>query len=89
MAFLLHLKDDWGIHVFLFVLSSTRAKVLNSPTLNFTFPHTSKCFLSNGIRNMHILASCLELQALRFGYVILSKNVILEVFNLSKKDKKN
>uniref|UniRef100_A0A4W5LGJ4 Somatolactin alpha n=1 Tax=Hucho hucho TaxID=62062 RepID=A0A4W5LGJ4_9TELE len=28
----------------------------------FTFPQTSKCFLSNGTKNMHILASGPELQ---------------------------
>uniref|UniRef100_A0A4W5P2B6 VWFA domain-containing protein n=1 Tax=Hucho hucho TaxID=62062 RepID=A0A4W5P2B6_9TELE len=42
--------------------------------INFTFPQTSKCFLSNGIKNMHILASGPKLQAVRFGYVILSEN---------------
>ena len=41
--------------------------------IHFTFPQTSKCFLSNGIKNMHILASGPELQAVRFGYVILGK----------------
>ena len=35
--------------------------------IQFTFPQTSKCFFSNGIKNMHILASGLELQAVRFG----------------------
>ena len=39
--------------------------------LHFSFPQTSMCFLSNGIKNMHILASGPELQAVRFGYVIL------------------
>ena len=33
------------------------------------------CFLSNSINNMHILASGSELQAVRFGYVILGENV--------------
>jgi hypothetical protein len=42
--------------------------------LHFTFRQISKCFLSNGIKNMHILASGPELQADIFGYVILGKN---------------
>ena len=50
----------------LFGLSFTRSNVLFS-YINFTFPQTSKCFLSNGINNMYILASSPELQALRFG----------------------
>ena len=37
----------------------------------FTFPQTSKCFLSNGTKNMHILASGPELPAVRFEFVIL------------------
>ena len=41
--------------------------------INFTFPQTSKCFLSNGIKNMHILASGPELQTVIFGYVILGE----------------
>jgi hypothetical protein len=40
----------------------------------FTFPQFSKCFLSNGTNSMHILYSGLDLQAVRFGYVILGKN---------------
>jgi hypothetical protein len=42
--------------------------------IQFTFPQTSKFFLSNGTKNMHILASGPELQAVRFGYVILGEN---------------
>jgi hypothetical protein len=38
--------------------------------IQFIFPQTSKCFLSNGTKNMHILASGPEIQAVRFGYVI-------------------
>ena len=41
----------------------------------FTFPQNSKCFLPNGTKNMHILASGPELQAVRFEYVILSKDL--------------
>ena len=41
----------------------------------FTFPQTSKCFLSNGTKNMHILASGPELQAVRFEYVISGENL--------------
>ena len=51
----------------------------------FTFPQTSKCFLSNGTTNMHIFASGPELQAVRFGYVILGENVkknICQILNL-------
>ena len=54
----------------------------------FTFPWPSKCFLSNGTKNMHIRASGPELQAVRFGYVILGKNwkkganPILYTFNI-------
>jgi hypothetical protein len=44
------------------------------PYIPFTFPHTSKCFLSYSTKNMHILASGPELQAGRFGYVILGEN---------------
>ena len=42
--------------------------------IHFTFPQTSKCFLSNGINNMHILVSGSDLQAVRFGYVIIGEN---------------
>ena len=62
---------------FFFVLYFTRSNVLYSPTLfsyiSFTFPQTSKCFLSNGTKNMHFLASGPKLQAVRFGYVILGE----------------
>jgi hypothetical protein len=58
-------------HVFFIVLSFTRSNVLFS-YINLTFPQTSKCFLSNGIKN--ILASGPELQVVRFGYVILDKH---------------
>ena len=44
------------------------------PYINFTFPQSSTCFLSNGIKNIHILASGPELQAVRFGYIILGEN---------------
>jgi hypothetical protein len=39
----------------------------------FTFPQHSKCFLSNGTKNMHSLASGPELQAVRFQYAILGE----------------
>uniref|UniRef100_UPI001C37CE96 hypothetical protein n=1 Tax=Edwardsiella tarda TaxID=636 RepID=UPI001C37CE96 len=35
----------------------------------FADSETSECFLSNEIKNMHILGSEPELQAVRFGYV--------------------
>ena len=41
----------------------------------FAFPQTTKCLLSNGTKTMHILASGPELQAVRFGYVILGENL--------------
>jgi hypothetical protein len=69
MAFLLHFKDDGTkkyVFFFFVVLSFTRPFVLYSPT--FTFPQTSKCFLSNGANNPHILASGPELKAVRFSY---------------------
>ena len=40
----------------------------------YTFPQTSKCFHSNGTKNMHILALGPELQAVRFRYVIFGEN---------------
>jgi hypothetical protein len=42
--------------------------------IHFTFPQTPKSFLSNPIKNMHILASGSELKAVRFGYDILGEN---------------
>jgi hypothetical protein len=50
-----------------FSLSFTRSDVLFS-YINFTFPQTSKC--------LQEYASGSELQVVRFGYVILGKNVI-------------
>ena len=41
----------------------------------FTFPQSSKCFLSNGVKNMNILASGPELQTVRFRYVILGEHL--------------
>ena len=41
--------------------------------IQFTFKHTSECFLSNGNKNMHILGSEPELQAVRFGYIFRRK----------------
>ena len=58
-----------------YVLSFTRSNVLYSPTLISHWAQTSNCFLSYGINNMHILASGPEIQAVRFGYVILGKNL--------------
>jgi hypothetical protein len=42
--------------------------------VQFTFPQTSKYFLSNGTNKIHGLASGPELQAVRFGYFILCEN---------------
>jgi hypothetical protein len=72
MAFLLHFKDNgtkkngW----FFFVLSFTRSIVLYSPTF---LSHLHK-LQSVSFQKMHILASGPELQAVRFGYVILGEN---------------
>ena len=69
--FLLHFKDGGRKKVIIFfVFSSTRYVVFYSPTFNLHFHKLQKCFLSNGTKNMHILASGPELQAVRFGYVI-------------------
>ena len=69
MAFILHFKDDGTKKdktvVFFFVLYS--------PTFLSHF-HKRQCFLSNGTKNMHNLASGAERQAVRFGYVILGEN---------------
>ena len=56
-----------------FFVSFTKSNVIFA-YIHFTFPQTSKCFLSNGIMNMHILASGPELQAVKCGYVILGEN---------------
>jgi hypothetical protein len=76
MAFLLHFKDDviQKEHVFYFVLSLTKCVIFSY--MNFTFPQTSTCFLSNGIKNMLILASGPDLQAVRFWYDILGEKVL-------------
>jgi hypothetical protein len=80
MAFLLHFKDDdvkkkykrkVGFFLCIFFY---QIYCVTFSYIPFTFPQTSKCFLSNGINNMHILASGPELQAVRFGYVILGEN---------------
>ena len=71
VTFLLHFKDGGKkTMVSFFVFSSTRSIVLYSPYIQFTFPQTPKCLLSNGTNNMYIFASGPELQAVRFGYVI-------------------
>ena len=68
MAFLLHVKYDGKLYHFFEIYCVIFSYV------PFTFPQTAKCFLSNGTNNMHILASGPELQAVRFGYVILGEN---------------
>ena len=74
LAFLLHFKDDGTKKniFFPFVLSFTRSIVLYSHTLISHFHKLQS--VSNGIKNMHIPASGPELQAVRFGYVILGGN---------------
>jgi nucleoside recognition membrane protein YjiH len=76
MAFLLHFKDDGKktykttVVFFLCILFQQIYCVIFS-YIPFTCPLTSTCFLS---KNMRILASCPELQAVRFGFVILGEN---------------
>jgi hypothetical protein len=70
MAFLLHFKTD-GTILKMYILPDL---MCYSPTLISHFHKLEKCFLSNGINNMHILASGPELQAIRFGYVISGKS---------------
>ena len=81
MAFLLHFKDEMEekkykrmFDVVLRIILYQIYCVIFS-YIPFTFPHTPKCFLSNGTNNMLILASGPELQAVRFGYVIFGKNL--------------
>ena len=54
------------MYVFFIILS--KPDLLLFSYIQFTFTQTSECFLSNGIKNMHILGSVPELQAVRFGY---------------------
>jgi hypothetical protein len=78
MAFLLHFKDDGTKKIkktfFFLCIIFYQIECVIFSYIPFTFPQTSKCFLSNGTKKMHILASGPELQAVRFGYVILDKN---------------
>ena len=79
MAFLLHFKDDGTkkykqIVFFFFVSSFTRSIVLYSPTFLSHFNKLQSVSFQNGTTNMHILALGPELQAVRFGYVILGEN---------------
>ena len=72
MTFLLHFKDCGRRKTFVFFLCIFFHQIycVIFSCIQFTFPQTSKCFLSNGAKNMHILASGLELHAVRFVYVI-------------------
>ena len=74
MAFLLHFKDDGKKkkkNFFFFVLSN----VLYPPTFisHFTFPQTSKCFLSNGIRICKSLLQVLTYRQLDLGMSFQAK----------------
>jgi hypothetical protein len=72
VTFLLHFKDCGKKNTgwcFLCIFFYQIYYVIFS-YIQFTFPQTSKCFLSNGTKNMHILASGPDLWAVRFGYVI-------------------
>jgi hypothetical protein len=76
MTFPLHFKDGGRkrlVGFFLCILFYQIYCVIFS-YIQFTFPQTPKYFISNGTKNMHILASGPELQAVRFGYVILGEN---------------
>ena len=78
MAYLLHFKDDGTKNKiktvgFFIVLSFTRSNVLYYPTFLSHF-HIRQSVSFDGTTNMHILASGPELQAVRFGYVILGEN---------------
>ena len=71
MAFLLHFKDGTkkiqNIFFFLLCIIFYQIYCVISSYIPFTFSQPSKCFLSNGTKNMHILTSGPELQAVRFG----------------------
>ena len=77
MAFLLHFKDDLKIKNKKFISLYYLLPDLMCYILlhSFHISTTSKCFLSNGIKNMDILASGAELQAVRFGYVLLGEHL--------------
>ena len=77
MAFILDFKEDGtkkSNKSFLCIIFYQIYCVIFS-YIPFTFPQTSK--LSNGAKNMHVLASGPELQAVRFGYVILDVHFFL------------
>ena len=77
MAFHLHFKDDGTKKIqndIFFCMIFYQIYCVIFYYIPFRFPQTSKCFLSNGTKNMNILASGPELQAVRFGYVILGEN---------------
>ena len=76
MALLLHFKDDGTkkykiIHVFFFVLSFTRSNAFYYSTF---ISHLNKLQSVSFQMVTRILASGPELQAVRFGYVILGEN---------------
>ena len=76
MAFLLHFKDDGTKKIqkkLCIIFYQIQCVIFSYITL--TFQQTSKWFLSNGTKNMHILFSGPELQAVRFGHVILGENL--------------
>jgi hypothetical protein len=78
MAFILHFKDGTKTiqkNVFFLGIFYYQIYCVIFSYIPFTFPQTSKCFLSNGTKNMNILASGPDLMAVRFGYVILGEKV--------------
>ena len=70
LFYLVHFKDD-DKTIKLYYLNQIYCVIFSY--IQFTFTQTSECFLSNGTKNMHILASGPELQAVRFGYVFSRK----------------
>jgi hypothetical protein len=64
MTFLLHFKDDGTkkrMIVFFLCIIFNQIYCDIFSYIPFTFSQMSKCFLSNGTKNMHILASGAEL----------------------------
>ena len=75
--FLLHFKDGGRKRkrlVFFLCIFFYQIYCVLFSYIQFTFPQTSKWFLSNCTNNMRILAPGPELQAIRLGYVINGGN---------------
>ena len=73
MAF--NFKDDGKKNLFFFFVSSIiGSNVLYFRTFLSHFHKLQSVSCTKNTKNMHILASGTELQAVRFGYVILGEN---------------